>query len=77
MTLVTEVYKISKGFPKDEAYGLTSQVRRCATSITSNMAEDYGRNSTNEQIGKTTLCLCAFAPMNLSSYKFCSIPKKE
>lgn len=50
MTLVTEVYKISKGFPKDEAYGLTSQIRRCAISIPSNIAEGYGRNSTNEYI---------------------------
>ena len=33
MTLVTEIYKISKEFPKDEAYGLTSQMRRCAISI--------------------------------------------
>ena len=50
MALVTEVYKISKGFPKDEAYGLTSQMRRCAISIPSNMAEGYGRNSTKEYI---------------------------
>ena len=50
MTLVTEIYKISKGFPKDEAYGLTSQVRRSAISIPSNMAEGYGRNSTKEYI---------------------------
>ena len=33
MTLVIEIHKISKGFPKDEAYGLTSQMRRCAISI--------------------------------------------
>jgi four helix bundle protein len=50
MTLVTEIYKISKGFPKDEVYGLTSQMRRCAVSIPSNMAEGYGRNSTNEYL---------------------------
>ena len=50
MTLVTEIYKISTGFPKDEAYGLTSQMRRCAISIPSNIAEGYGRNSTNEYI---------------------------
>jgi len=50
MTLVAELYKISKGFPKDEAYGLTSQMRRCAISIPSNIAEGYGRNSTNEYI---------------------------
>jgi len=45
MTLVTEIYKISKGFPRDEAYGLTSQMRCCAISIPGNMAEGYGRNS--------------------------------
>ena len=50
MTLVTAIYKISKEFPKDEAYGLTSQMRRCAISIPSNMAEGYGRNSTNEYL---------------------------
>ena len=50
MTLATEIYKISKEFPKDEAYGLTSQMRRCAISVPSNMAEGYGRNSTNEYL---------------------------
>ena len=39
MTLVAEIYKISKGFPKDEVYGLTSQMRRCAISIPNNMAD--------------------------------------
>jgi four helix bundle protein len=50
MTLVTEIYKILKSFPKDEIYGLTSQMKRCAISIPSNMAEGYGRNSTNEYV---------------------------
>ena len=50
MNLVTEIYRITKGFPKDETYGITSQMRRCAVSIPSNMAEGYGRNSTNEYI---------------------------
>ena len=67
MTLVTEIYKVSKGFPKDEVYGLTSQMRRCAISIPSNMAEGYGRNSiqvgTEEQRGMKTLC--AFVPLCL------------
>ena len=50
MVLVTEVYEISKKFPKDELYGLTSQLRRCAISLPSNIAEGYGRNSTNDYI---------------------------
>ncbi len=50
MILVTEIYKISKEFPKDEIYGLTSQMRRCAISIPSNIAEGYGRNSTNDYL---------------------------
>ena len=50
MTLVTEIYQLSKSFPTDEIYGLTSQMRRCATSIPSNIAEGYGRNSTKDYI---------------------------
>ena len=50
MVLITEIYKLSKSFPKDEAYGLTSQMRRCAVSIPSNIAEGYGRNSTGDYI---------------------------
>ena len=50
MALVTEIYKQTKSFPKDETYGLTSQMRRCAVSIPSNMAEGYGRKSTNDYI---------------------------
>jgi len=50
MALVAEVYKLSKPFPKDEVYGLTSQMRRCAVSIPSNIAEGYGRNSTSDYV---------------------------
>ena len=41
--LVKEVYKITGKFPKDELYGLTSQMRRAAVSISSNIAEGYKR----------------------------------
>jgi len=40
---VTEVYRITEGFPSKEIYGLTSQIRRCAVSIPSNIAEGKGR----------------------------------
>ena len=50
MSMVTEVYAIVNGFPKNEMYELSSQVRRCAVSIPSNIAEGYGRNSTDDYI---------------------------
>jgi four helix bundle protein len=48
MILVTEVYKATQLFPKEEAYGLTSQIRRSAISIPSNIAEGKGRFSPAE-----------------------------
>ena len=48
MELVTEIYRVTRSFPKDELYGLVSQLRRAAISIPSNLAEGYGRNSRNE-----------------------------
>ena len=47
--LVLMIYKITKDFPKDEIYGLVSQMRRCVVSITSNIAEGFGRNSYKEK----------------------------
>jgi four helix bundle protein len=46
MKLVTEIYQATRSFPSDELYALTSQLRRCAISIPSNIAEGYGRRST-------------------------------
>jgi four helix bundle protein len=45
MLLVTEVYQATRSFPKEEIYGLTGQMRRCAISIPSNLAEGYARRS--------------------------------
>jgi len=44
------IYKITSKFPKDELYTLTSQIRRCAISIPSNIAEGKGRNGIKEFI---------------------------
>lgn len=48
--LVKIIYQITQSFPKEEQYGITNQLRRCAVSIPSNIAEGYGRNSTNDYI---------------------------
>ncbi len=42
--MVTLVYKLIKVFPEDEKFGLTSQVKRSSVSVSSNIAEGYGRN---------------------------------
>lgn len=46
--LSVSVYRLTSGFPREEVYGLTSQLRRCSVSIASNLAEGYGRASKGE-----------------------------
>ncbi len=46
--LATHIYEATKNFPKDEKFGLTSQIRRSVVSISSNIAEGAGRNSNKE-----------------------------
>ena len=47
--LALEIFKITKLFPKDELFGMTSQMRRCSVSIASNLAEGSGRNSMKDK----------------------------
>jgi four helix bundle protein len=48
--LTLEIYKISTAFPKNEMYGLTSQLRRAAASVPANIAEGYERNHRKEYV---------------------------
>lgn len=48
--LVLDIYEITKCFPREEIFGLTNQMRRCAVSITSNIAEGFSRQSYREKV---------------------------
>lgn len=49
-SLALEIYRSTRDFPKDELYGITSQMRRAAISVASNIAEGSGRHSRKEFI---------------------------
>ena len=50
MELAIQVYRLTQDFPREEMYGLTSQLRRAAVSVPSNIAEGKGRSSDRELI---------------------------
>jgi four helix bundle protein len=47
--LAVNIYKLTKKFPADEMYGLTSQIRRASSSVSANIAEGFGRASNKDK----------------------------
>ena len=50
MVLAKDIYSFTSSYPKSETYGLVSQMRRCAVSIPSNIAEGYGRGTNKDLV---------------------------
>lgn len=48
--LAVEIYKNTKDFPQEEQFGLTNQIRRAAVSVSSNIAEGFGRRSNADRV---------------------------
>src|SRR5262245_10009309 len=70
--LVEEVYKETISFPKEEIYGLVSQMRRAAVSVPSNIAEGQGRDSTNDFLRHLSIAygsLCELQTQLLIGYR--------
>ncbi|MFH1296228.1 MAG: four helix bundle protein [Bacteroidota bacterium] len=63
ITLVTEIYQLSKHFPKEELYGLTSQLRRSAISVPSNISEGAARNQSKEFVRFLQISLGSLAEL--------------
>ena len=64
MDLVVEIYKETESFPKEEMFSLTSQMRRCAVSIPSNIAEGCGRYSDKETSRFISVALGSLAELD-------------
>ncbi len=73
IALVTDVYKITKYFPSDEKYGLTSQIRRAAVSIPSNIAEGAGRNHDKEFIQFLYIALGSLSELETQMIISCNL----
>lgn len=63
IALITKIYKITGEFPKEEIYGITSQIRRAAVSVASNIAEGAARNHHKEFIQFLSIALGSLAEL--------------
>jgi four helix bundle protein len=72
---VLQIYQLTKGFPKEELFGLTSQLRRAAVSITANIAEGFKRRGDNDKakfynIAQSSLEECRYYLILTNDLKF-------
>ena len=76
--LTIEIYRVTKDFPKEEIYGISSQMRRAAVSIPSNIAEGYRRGSRKESVQFLRIALgsCSELETQVSLSYFLSEEKK-
>ena len=63
MDLVENVYRLTQEFPKQEIYGLTSQMRRAAVSVPSNIAEGHAREHTKEYLHFLSIAQASLAEL--------------
>jgi len=61
MDLVEEIYRLGSAFPKEEPYGLTSQIQRAAVSIPSNIAEGHTREHLKEYLHHLSMAQASLA----------------
>ena len=77
MRLVEAVYALTKNFPREEAYGLTSQMRRAAISIPSNIAEGHTRRGANDYKQFVSIALGSAAELETQVMLSCNLGYTE
>lgn len=63
--LVIKIYQVTHIFPKEELFGITSQIRRCAVSVPANIVEGYGRRTNKD---KSQFCYISRGSLNELEY---------